>query len=602
MKKFILVLIVGILLVLGFGFTNAIQCSDADYDKDGDVDFKDLFEFRQCYNNSVKSVGSDCIFWDFNNDSFVGDDDLASFNEWYPSECPGSCVYAVDAIKIGKDNYTNLDSGNGKVNVKIYTTQYPRNLYIVGVQVSVIVNGKVDKKIEYYNFTQNFAKVFTFKSPILKGAREAKIEIAPIIDVENLQKTCDACDSVVVKGTTTTTCIDTDGGIVFNVTGETIVGSSIKRDSCTGKILSEWYCVNGKRSVTSKICEIDCVDGRCIKSSEIDCEDSDGGSYPYIKGVVKTNLAENPIYFEDVCIDKYYLKEYRCMNNDANFYVTFCPNGCNNGACVSISSNITNNTAPNITIPEVEPRRKITENITCKFNNIENINKKQKCYLATNDKEIYCVALPNIGSCIISYEGYEGEKLTWKSSCGGYQYTLQDGKDEVIYFNCESGETNITQIRDRGFRNAYFQCYDGTEGKSTGKECRPAEFWRKFAKDFCKTNCRYDDIEKCRPSSLSLSGECYLEEPPTEEIPESEIEGLVCRNSCPLKGKCYPFGYRKGLRYCSDEGRFVPQLKAGQTCDNNFECESNVCIDRKCISGSLLQRILNWFRRLFGRF
>ncbi|MFH1710940.1 MAG: hypothetical protein ABH840_01385, partial [Nanoarchaeota archaeon] len=74
---------------------------------------------------------------------------------------------------------------------------------------------------------------------------------------------------------------------------------------------------------------------------------------------------------------------------------------------------------------------------------------------------------------------------------------------------------------------------------------------------------------------------------------------LVCKNSCPLDGKCYPFGYRKGGKFCSDEGNFVEQGKSG-ACDNNFECASNVCVNSECISEGFLQKIMNWFRKMFG--
>lgn len=75
---------------------------------------------------------------------------------------------------------------------------------------------------------------------------------------------------------------------------------------------------------------------------------------------------------------------------------------------------------------------------------------------------------------------------------------------------------------------------------------------------------------------------------------------LVCKDSCPLEDKCYPFGYRKDGKYCSDRVKFVEQLKADSTCENNFECSSNVCVSGKCIDAGFIQKILNWFKRLFG--
>ncbi len=64
--------------------------------------------------------------------------------------------------------------------------------------------------------------------------------------------------------------------------------------------------------------------------------------------------------------------------------------------------------------------------------------------------------------------------------------------------------------------------------------------------------------------------------------------------------KCDTLGYRKSGEYCTDKGIFEKQLKGDENCDNNFECSSNVCISGKCISEGFLQKILNWFKKLFG--
>ena len=64
--------------------------------------------------------------------------------------------------------------------------------------------------------------------------------------------------------------------------------------------------------------------------------------------------------------------------------------------------------------------------------------------------------------------------------------------------------------------------------------------------------------------------------------------------------KCYPLGYRKSGEYCSEDGSFIKQLKAEESCDNTFECSSNVCVSGECISEGLIKKILNWFSRLFG--
>ena len=79
----------------------------------------------------------------------------------------------------------------------------------------------------------------------------------------------------------------------------------------------------------------------------------------------------------------------------------------------------------------------------------------------------------------------------------------------------------------------------------------------------------------------------------------AEEEILICKDSCPLDRKCYPFGYRKDGNFCSDEGSFVKQLEGDLTCENNFECSSNVCVDGTCVSSGLIEKIMDFFRKLF---
>ena len=75
---------------------------------------------------------------------------------------------------------------------------------------------------------------------------------------------------------------------------------------------------------------------------------------------------------------------------------------------------------------------------------------------------------------------------------------------------------------------------------------------------------------------------------------------LQCSSGCATNETCYPIGYRIEGQFCSDRKNFVPQLEPDSSCQNNFECSSNMCVNSQCVSGSLIQRIFDWFRRLFG--
>ncbi len=83
------------------------------------------------------------------------------------------------------------------------------------------------------------------------------------------------------------------------------------------------------------------------------------------------------------------------------------------------------------------------------------------------------------------------------------------------------------------------------------------------------------------------------------DVTNENKEDLSC-NGCLSGNKCYPLGYRKGGKYCSENYNFTVQLESGQSCENSFQCTSNVCVSGECINEGLLKRFLDWFKRLFG--
>ena len=86
------------------------------------------------------------------------------------------------------------------------------------------------------------------------------------------------------------------------------------------------------------------------------------------------------------------------------------------------------------------------------------------------------------------------------------------------------------------------------------------------------------------------------------EVTDSEKteEEIACENGCFLEDKCYLYGYRKNGKYCSDIlDNFVGQKEDPSSCENNFECKSNLCIDSQCVEAGFFKRIMNWFKRIF---
>jgi hypothetical protein len=99
------------------------------------------------------------------------------------------------------------------------------------------------------------------------------------------------------------------------------------------------------------------------------------------------------------------------------------------------------------------------------------------------------------------------------------------------------------------------------------------------------------------------------EEQEEEQQPEANLTVEIIDNSdecngCLLDEKCYTLGYRKAmnnsLRYCDDNSEWHYQMVGESSCQNSFECESNVCVDSKCIDSGFIQKIINFFKRLYG--
>lgn len=84
---------------------------------------------------------------------------------------------------------------------------------------------------------------------------------------------------------------------------------------------------------------------------------------------------------------------------------------------------------------------------------------------------------------------------------------------------------------------------------------------------------------------------CLFEPPETKKI-------LACEG-CIADGNCFPVGTRMILqnvpKFCSVEKEWVEQKKKGESCSNNYECASNLCVDGKCVEKSLLQLFVEWF-------
>jgi hypothetical protein len=118
----------------------------------------------------------------------------------------------------------------------------------------------------------------------------------------------------------------------------------------------------------------------------------------------------------------------------------------------------------------------------------------------------------------------------------------------------------------------------------------------------CPIGCKCDDkgntIECVKKTTceegkiLCPDGECR------DKCPIVQTEN--CSLGCNFEGKCFPMGVRSNGMFCGTDLVMNSQKDNEQICENNFECSSNVCVSGKCISKGLVDKIIDFFRRLFG--
>lgn len=188
-----------------------------------------------------------------------------------------------------------------------------------------------------------------------------------------------------------------------------------------------------------------------------------------------------------------------------------------------------------------------------------------------------------------------------------------------VSYDCTTSE--LPQATTDGFSVGKWECQDGSVNfgdieTNTQAVCKTYGLWKKEALDFCSNRCS-EQTGECGVKSFATLVPCTVADKPVvykpvEKTPKISIkpkvttptetigDAAVCTDSCSLAGKCYPFGYRKSGMFCSDEGKFTDQLTEKNSCENNFECSSNVCVNNACVSPGVMQKMLSWFDSLFG--
>ncbi len=171
-----------------------------------------------------------------------------------------------------------------------------------------------------------------------------------------------------------------------------------------------------------------CEDGACVsQTNQATCSDSDSDDI-YSKGyVMGVDSSGNKYTKWDECSGSgLQVNErwcYQLGNGMVDGQMVYnCPNGCKDGVCIG-------------------SEEQIKEQVKCMFN----VDTMQKCY--STDGKFSCSGNQN---CVADVKGYIGQEIIWKSSCGGYGYTVIDGDDEYTKFDCLTPENEVPAVCGNG--------------------------------------------------------------------------------------------------------------------------------------------------------
>ena len=160
-----------------------------------------------------------------------------------------------------------------------------------------------------------------------------------------------------------------------------------------------------------------------------------------------------------------------------------------------------------------------------------------------------------------------------------------------------TGSTDYCQITSTG--------QPPESGACSGSDCSLREFFcvegspDEFYNDIpCPSGCKNGVCSKIEPTTETGPIEIVEPEEMQQEEKSEIVKEVVC-NGCVMDKNCYPIGYRTENQFC-DNKQFTNQKQADASCNNNFECSTNLCIDNECVSSDFWQAIMRFFKNLFG--
>lgn len=366
-------------------------------------------------------------------------------------------------------------------------------------------------------------------------------------------------------------------------------------------------------------------------SQAIQCiEDSDGGKNYYVKGTVNGNKSytDSCTYCTGLCPDNNpnceascgALIEYYCQDSQMKKEIKSCD--CNEGVCTG--ANIDDNSGNSFTLTNGAPKKSISvagesysvelvsasaTTATIKVSQTKTIKYSEKTSILGVPLKVYPPSSAGVDDSRVSRD----IDFPVVEDAGDGEHAL--GLLIEINNNTATGIENVN--RDPSpYSLIIVSVADNT---ATIRASQTKEIAEGDSKNVGGVNVmikKADATNEALSASLVVRASIRGEEASSKKEVEEEVEeikpndetgpidipdkeNVVC-DGCTIENSCYPLGYRKSGEFCSESKEFTLQLQSGQSCENNFECSSNICVSGECISEGLIKKVLNWFKRLFG--
>ncbi len=301
--------------------------------------------------------------------------------------------------------------------------------------------------------------------------------------------------------------------------------------------------------------------------------------------------------------------------------VTSCPSGqtCSNGACIS--------SIPTCDDPDGNGNINVKGTVTLTYSDGRTETATDYCEDIYNNGKLYAIDY----YCEGTYTGSPSYLIAMKIGKGGYLPSNGYCQDGVwIYTQCTAPSCNPSNNQQYCSNGQWTGCLSGKICSSGACVSQPSQ-----------TNQTTSTPTTTTPSTSNVSsvsgggggggsggggggggagggggdggsggGETSIGEgalPTTVEVPSGGIsegagegERQILCDGCILEDKCVSVGYISKSKYCSITGEFNSQKTGDQNCENNFECRSNLCVSGTCVSVNLIEKIIEWFKNLFG--